>query len=147
MQREMPRDELGVLVDRDQPALAEGAAILALEERRRRAANELPGERPVGERRARLERARPVGAHAEGAGDEPALELLAKRIPVPRLAGEREGLRQRHQLQVAVGLPQILDVAYARRVAIVELLAEGERHFDAALGVAIPARRHSDRLG
>jgi hypothetical protein len=77
MQREVPGDELRVLVDGHEPALPESFALLAFEDARLPSAHEVPGGRPVDEAKRRFERARPVHAHAERARGEPAVELLA----------------------------------------------------------------------
>ena len=45
---------------------------------------------------------------------------VANRERIARIAGERAGLRQRHQVQVTVRLPQVLDVAHHALVAIVD---------------------------
>src|SRR5207302_11295030 len=62
-----------------------------------------------------------------------------------RLMRQRVRLRERHELQVAIRLPQVLDVPDDPRVAIVELLAEGEGRLDAGPGIAVPPRRMADR--
>jgi hypothetical protein len=72
---------------------------------------------------------------------DPAVEVLAHRLRIACLARDGVRLRERDQVQVAVGLPQVLAVAHQPRVAIVELLAECERRVDAGLRVAVPARR------
>ena len=92
-------------------------------------------------RSAGFQRARPVRAVAVRAGEEPAVEVLGDGVEVRLLAGERVALRERHEVQVAVGLPQVLDVADHIRVAVVEQLAERERRLDPGLRVAVPARR------
>src|SRR5581483_10191373 len=106
-----------------------------------RAAQELPRDRPVDQPDRGLERARPVRPAPVGARREPAVQLVAQRPEPAELARERVSLRERHQLQVPVRLPQILDVADEARVAVVEQLAERERRLDAGLRIAVPARR------
>ena len=136
MRREPVPDEMRVLVNRAQPA--------ALQVRVHQRLHQLPRHRPVGKPDARLERARPVRPESIRAGDEPALELPGERFVVVALPGERVRLRERHELLVAVRLPQVLDVADPLRVAVVEELAVDERRLDAGLRIAVPARRHAD---
>ncbi len=54
-------------------------------------------------------------------------------------------LRQRHELRVTTGLPQIFDIADLVFVAIVERLAELQRRLPAGLWIAIPLRREAQR--
>src|SRR5947209_1683116 len=114
MEGEVAPDEFRVLIDRDQPALAKSPALVALEETGVRSTQQLPCRRPVDEPQRRLERARPVHAHAEWACGEPAVELLAQRLRMTLLCGERVRLRESDEVQVAVRLPEILAVADAR---------------------------------
>src|SRR5262245_43795305 len=57
-------------------------------------------------------------------------------------------LRERDQLEMAIDLPQILDVADLARIAVVEALAEDERRGKPGLGTDVPARREAEaRIG
>jgi len=53
-------------------------------------------------------------------------------------------LGQSDQLQVAVDLPEILDVADPPRIAIIESEAEIERRLDPGLGIDVPAGREAE---
>src|SRR5205807_1657056 len=141
--REVSVYETCVLVDGIEPQPLEVRPAAAGEERRGRAARELPGDRPVDEPDGRLERAAPVRAPPLWTGADPALEVLLENAQIPGFPGQRVALGERHQVQVAIQLPQVLDVPDEAAVAIVEELARGERGFDPGLGIAIPARRHA----
>ena len=78
VQRQPAAHELRVLPHRAQPAAAEGRAFGAGEKRRGRAAEQLPGGRPVHQPDRRFQRAGPVRAVAVGAGEEPAVEVLGE---------------------------------------------------------------------
>src|SRR6185312_9410416 len=52
---------------------------------------------------------------------------------------------QRDQLEVAVDLPQVLDVADSRRVAVIDCETELERRLDPGLGIGIPAGGEAER--
>jgi len=133
--------ELGVLVHRAQPPLAQLGVARGLEHPAAHAADELPGERPVDEPDRGLERARPVGPQPVRAGDEPAVELLGELVEVLRLPARGVGLRQGHEVEMPVRRPQVRDVADQVGVAIVEGLAVDERRLDAAFRIPVPARR------
>ena len=139
VQREPAADERGVLVDRAQP---EGLELRAFFQPF--FSQELPGARPAHQAQRHLQRARPVRPVAVGAGEPPAFQMLLEGEEIFFVSRQGKGLRQRHQVQVAVGLPQVLDVAHQVAIAVVERLAEGERRFDARLGIAVPARRRAD---
>src|SRR5215469_913227 len=51
------------------------------------------------------------------------------------------GLRKGHQLQMAIDLPEILDVTGYGRVAIIQILPESKGGRDTRLGIHVPARR------
>src|SRR3954469_14435254 len=118
MRGEPVANEMRVLVHRAQPP----AFKLAVADR----LHQLPGDGPVDQANARLERARPVRSATVRAGDEPAVELLGEDIVELALSRDRVGLRQRHEMQMAIRLPKVLDVADDVRVAVVKQLAEGE---------------------
>ena len=141
VKREVAAHEPCVLINRFQPALPEPDALRVFEKRRARSAEELPGDRPVDEPDRRLECARPVGAHAVRARGKPALQVLPDNVEIVHIAAERIRLCQRHQMQMPVELPEILDVSDQPCVTVIEQLAEFERRFHAGLGIAIPARR------
>ncbi len=139
VQREPAADEGAVLVDRSQPALLELFSLL--EDLR---TEKLVHRRPVGEPDRDFQRARPVRPVAVRAGDEPALQVLLDHVEVGALAAQRVRLGEHDEVAVAVRLPQVLDVADQVGVAGVEQLAEHRRRLDAALRVAVPARRRAD---
>src|SRR5213082_3149663 len=141
--REVSVYETCVLVDGIEPEPPELRPAAAGEERRGRPARELPGDRPVDEPDGRLERAAPVRAPPLWTGADPALEVLPENVQIPGFPGQRVALGQRHQVQMAIHLPQVLDVPDEAAVAIVEELARSERGFDPGLGIAIPARRQA----
>src|SRR6185295_12182655 len=135
MARQEAAYEARMLVDRSQPAPAEARAIRTGEYLGAIAADQLPGDRPVDQPDRGLQRARPVGPPAAGAGAEPALQVLPDHREVARIAAEGIGLRQRDEMQVAIQFPEVLDVADPARIAVVEQLSETERRLGARLGI------------
>src|SRR5690606_18308616 len=75
---------------------------------------------------------------------EPGIEQRAATLCVADLPREAPGLGQSHELCVAARLPQILDVADQRVVAVVDRCAEAERRDLASLRIAIPLRREAE---
>src|SRR5690349_12092620 len=116
-----------MLMDRFQPAPPEADAPGAFEQWRARSAEELPGDRPVDQPDRHFERARPVGAPGAGARGEPGLQVPTDDMEIPRVAAERVRLGQRHQMQMPVDLPEILDVSDQPGISVIEQLAETER--------------------
>jgi hypothetical protein len=141
VQREVPGDELGVLVDRFQPAVAEARSVLAAKSGASTPPSSCQANAQLVTRSPAFERARPLRPMRNGHASHQLSRCEPYRPRSISVGGEHVGLRERHQVQVAIGLPQVLAVADQRRIAIVELLAEGERRLDAGLGIAVPARR------
>ena len=90
------------------------------EQLRAHAAQQLPGDAPVDEADAELQRADPVGPPAFRALLDPRIDLRLDGERISRVARERMRLRQQRQVQVPVRLPQVLDVADFAFVAIVD---------------------------
>src|SRR2546422_7945862 len=95
-------DELRMLEDGIQPLAPEPRTFAVLKHRRGGASKQLPRHRPVDQPDPQLERARPVGAHPIGAFVEPALEMEPDDAEIPRIAAQGIGLRQRHDMEMAV---------------------------------------------
>ena len=113
-----------MLPNADKPALPQPQAGITVEKRRCRTTEQVPGECPVDQPNGIFKCAGPSLTIRIRTGVEPGFEQ-AMTGAQPGL-GFRQviGLRQTDQLIVAVRLPQILDIAHQRRVAIVEPLAE-----------------------
>ncbi len=54
------------------------------------------------------------------------------------------GLGERHELQVAIDFPQVLDITHLGGIPVIHILAEGQRRLDAGLRIDVPARRESE---
>src|SRR5688500_3340686 len=126
----MAAHEVAMLVYRADPAAEQDRAPRVLESFGLRSAEDLPCDRPIDEPDRDFERAAPVWSLAVGAGFEPAFQVKAKRVEIPRVLRQRMRLGQRHQVEMPVGLPQILDIADQAGVAIVERLAESQGRLD-----------------
>src|SRR6267378_2648413 len=100
----------------------------------------MPGTGPIDKAHRQLERARPMRTPGIRALIEPGQKQAARGFRKARLPREMPCLSECHQLQVAVELPEILDVADDTLVPVVDTLAEIERHLHASLGIAIPER-------
>ncbi len=70
--------------------------------------------------------------------------MLPDDVEIAHIAAQRIGLRQRHQVQMAIDFPEILDVSDQLRVTVVDQLAKDERRLDAGLRIPVPARRRSE---
>src|SRR5882724_13381331 len=75
---------------------------------------------------------------------QPRRQQATRSFSKARLAREMPCLRQGHQFQVAVELPQIFDVANGALIPVIDSLAERERRLHAGFGIAIPARRETE---
>src|SRR5690606_327553 len=117
-----------------EPALAQPGLVPA-EHGRFRTPDELPGDAPVDQADGELERAGPVGAERVRALRQPGLEKTLQAREVGPVAGQPVRLGQHHQIEMAVDLPEELDVADEPLVAIVETLAEDERRDPTAFRV------------
>src|SRR5882672_3585169 len=105
----------------------------------------MPGAGPIGEAHRQFERARPMRTPGIRALVQPGHKQAACGFSKARLAREMPCLRECHQFQVTVQLPEILDVADDTLVPVVDTLAEIERYLHAGLGIAIPERRETKR--
>ncbi len=85
-----------------------------------------------------------LGPSGQGQAANQLSSCAIKRGAEARFAGERMRLGQRHQVQVAVRFPQVLDVTDPLRIAVVEQLAETQRRIGAGLRIAVPARRRAE---
>src|SRR5712691_2973114 len=104
----------------------------------------MPGTGPIGKAHRQLERARPMRTPGIRALVQPGHKQAACGFSKARLAREMPCLRECHQFQVTVQLPEILDVADDTLVPVVDTLAEIERCLHAGLGIEIPARRKAE---
>ncbi len=138
MTGQMAHDEVHVLVYRPQPLLGEPFPLATFEERRARAADEAVRELPVDEPDAELEGAAPVGAERIRALPYPTRDQPTQMIEIAAVAGQSVRLRERDDLEVAIELPEILDVPDDARVPIVQRLAERERRLGTSLGIDVP---------
>src|SRR6266496_4318719 len=138
--RQVARYEMAVLVDRAEPAPPERLTLLGREQRRSLATQQVPGTGPIDEAHPQLKRTCPMGTAGIGALLQPGRQQATCSLSKARLAREMPCLRQGHQLQVAVGLPEILDVADDALAPAIDILAETERRLNAGFGIAIPAR-------
>src|SRR6266513_5186371 len=124
MTRQVSRYEMAMPVNCTEPEFPERLALLGREQRRRLAAQQMPGAGPIDEAHPQLKGAVPMGPLGIGTLLQPGRQQAACAFGKPRLAREIPRLRQSHQLQVAVGLPKILDVADDALIPIVDILAE-----------------------
>src|SRR6266566_3653152 len=106
----------------------------------------MPSTGPIDEAHRQLERARPLRTPRIGALLQPRRQQAARGFSEAPFAREMPCLRQGDQFQMAVQLPEILDVAGDALIAVVDTLAEIERCLDAGFGIAIPARRKAERV-
>src|SRR5258708_12636202 len=104
----------------------------------------MPGASPIDEAHRQLKRTCPMGTAGIRALLQPGQEQATCSFGKARLASEMPCLRQGHQLQVAVGLPEILDVADNALIPVINILAECERRVHAGFGITIPARREAE---
>jgi len=70
--------------------------------------------------------------------------MLPDNVEIADITAQRIGLRQRHQMQMAIDFPEILDIPDQLRVTVVDELAKFERRLDAGLRIPVPARRRSE---
>src|SRR5690606_34657720 len=75
----------------------------------------------------------------------PALEQRADRIEVSAIARQPIRLRERHELEMPIELPQVLDVADEPAVAMIERLAVRERRGNSRQRIGVPLRRKAER--
>src|SRR5207247_1937580 len=101
-----------------QPLALQLRPCVVLEHRGRGPADELPRDGPVDEPHAELQRARPVRAQAVRTGREPALQVPPQDVEMTPFAAQRIRLSQRHEMQVAIELPKVLDITDASGIAI-----------------------------
>ncbi len=134
-----------MLIDRTQPARPKRLAVRPHEERRAIGTENVPGERPVGQPDRMLEAAAPVDAERIRRLLEPRIEQHATAIEITRVATQVPRLRERHELEVPVDLPEILDVADIARIAVVEALTEHERRDRSRLWILVPFGREAER--
>src|SRR5690606_37560768 len=92
-----------------------------------------------------LERAAPVRTSEIRALAHPALEQRADRIEVSAIARQPIRLRERHELEMPIELPQVLDVADEPAVAMIERLAVRERRGNSRQRIGVPLRRKAER--
>src|SRR5487761_287015 len=135
MAREVMGDEVAVPVDAFEPAVPEIPALFSLQDLRIISTQELPRERPVDAPNGMLEARAPIGAARVRAVLQPGIDQDPGAAGIALVRRQVPGLGQRDQLQVAVDLPEILDVADPRRIAVVDTQAELERRLDAGLGI------------
>ena len=69
--------------------------------------------------------------------------MFPNHAEILRLAAQDVGLCKRHQMQMPIEFPEILDVSDQSGVTVVEQLAETKGCFHAGLGIAIPPRRRA----
>src|SRR5690606_33244268 len=143
--REMPHDETVVQMDRAQPFVAEAAALGTLEQWRRGPSADHVREMPVDQANRDLERAAPVRTSEIRALAHPALEQRADRIEVSAIARQPIRLCERHELEMPIELPQVLDVADEPAVAMIERLAVRERRGNSRQRIGVPLRRKAER--
>src|SRR5882672_7475276 len=108
----MRADKERVLIHRFQPALPKPRAFGVAKNVRVCAAHELPRCRPIDQAQTCLESARPVGPHPVRACAEPALQMLPHAGEVAWVVRKRVSLCERDEVQMAVDLPDVLDIAY-----------------------------------
>ena len=99
---------------------------------RTQATEQLPGDAPVDEADAELERADPVGPPALRALLDPGVDLRLDGERVARVACQRMGLREHRQVQVPIRFPEVLDVPDFAFVAVVDGASRGGRRRRAA---------------
>ncbi len=139
----MPWDEMTVLIDGLQPPGTECTPVLAGEDAALLAFEEEPRERPIHQPHRVLETHTPVDAARIRALREPRVEQCPATERIALLSCQVPRLRERHQLEMPVELPKVLDIADQRRIAIIELLAENQRRLGSRARVDIPARGES----
>src|SRR5262245_9554037 len=122
MTRQVAGDEMTVLIDRGEPARAEDITRVIGEDRRIQADEQVPRERPVREPHRVLEAAAPVGAERIRALADPGIDESATAERIALIPAQMPRLRQRHELEVPVDFPQVLDVADVPWIAVVEAL-------------------------
>src|SRR4029077_14677600 len=128
-----------------QPAVFEGLALLTLEQHRAIAVEQMPRTRPVGKAQRKLQATAPVRPHQVWTLRDPRIEERPAALGVASLPGKPPGLGQGHELEVAVRLPEILDVANQCRLPVVERLAEDKWRTRPGRWVTVPVRRKSHR--
>src|SRR5260370_34555743 len=144
MPRQVVRYEMAMLADGAQPVAPERVTLRAGEQRRAFCVEQLPGAGPVDQAHPRFESARPVRAQRVWTLLEPGREKSARALGIASLVRQVPRLRQGHQLQVTVQLPEILDIADDALVPVIDRLAVSEGDLDAGPGIAVPARRETE---
>ncbi len=139
--RQVVDDGLDVQVNAAQPALAKLPPVRSGEQPRPLAAQQLPRDAPVDQPDRDFQRARPVRAAPDRTLLDPRFDVLSHSVRVAQVAAQRVRLRERHQVQVPVGLPQVLDVADAPLVAVVDGACRAQRRQASGERVAVPFRR------
>src|SRR5215831_14497812 len=135
---------MAVLAYCSKPAGFECLTALAFEQHRAVAAGEMPDARPVGKAQRQLQAAAPVRPLQVGALLEPRVDEHPAAFCEAPLTAETPGLGESHRLEMAVRLPQVLDVANHRGVPVVQGLPEAERRIGAARGIPVPRRRKAE---
>src|SRR5687767_6671685 len=102
MTREVCSDEMTVLIDRSQPALAHRLALVP---------EQLPRERPVDQAHRMFEAAGPMRSARVRALFEPRIQQLAAGFRMTLVLRQVPRLRESQQLRMSARLPQIFDVA------------------------------------
>ncbi len=143
MARQMARDRTAMGVDAAEPVGAQALPGVALEQRAAVATDQLPDQTPVDQPDAQLARTGPVGAGQRRTLLEPAAQVLLERIHPARIARERPGLCQPHEVQVAIQFPDMLDVAHQLAVVDGEVAPVHGRRGHAGVGIAVPCGWHA----
>src|SRR5258708_9882621 len=136
--RQVSRYEVAVLIDCDEPALPERLTLLRSKQRRILAAQQMPGTGPIDEAHRRLERDRPLRTPGIGTLLKPGQQQATLRFGEARFAREMPCLRQSHEFQMAVQLPEILDVANDTLIPIIDALPEFQRYLPSGSSTPIP---------
>src|SRR5205085_6155246 len=113
------------------------------EHRRCFATQQMPGAGPIDKAYGELKRTCPVRTTGIGTLLQPGRQQATRGAGKPRLAREMPCLRQSDEFEVAVQLPEILDVADDALVSGIDVLAEIKRRLHASLVIAVPARREA----
>src|SRR6266705_5505998 len=140
----MARYEMAMLVERGEPAFPERLALLGREQRL--AVQQMPGTGPIDEPYRQLKGVCPLSTAGIRTLLQPGHQQATCAFGKARLAREMPSLRQGHQFQVPVQLPEVLDVADDALVPIIDVLAECKRRLHTGFGFAIPARREAERV-
>src|SRR3954453_11901337 len=107
------------------------------------AAEQLPGDGPIDQTDRHFQSTGPVRTQGIGTVIKPGFQVLAYDLQIDWIVIEHVGLRQRHEVQMPVGFPKVLDIANQLRVAIVEQLAETAGRLDAGFRITVPKWRRT----